>query len=121
MKIKAIPHLNPVISVSMCVGRLKVKKWLKEKHSKHWATMPGMKQPKLLLGNPSDKLSRDLMALDRKQHRLVLGLLTGHCTLGQHLHIMALSEGTKCRKRRHEAESSSHSLCQCSVLAEHYL
>jgi hypothetical protein len=111
---------KPVISISPCGGRLTVKEWLKERHSKHWAATPRMRQSKLIIGRPSDKLSRDQMALDRKQCKLVTGL-TDHCTLRQHLHIMGLSESTKCRKCGQEAESSYHILCQCPVLAGHNL
>jgi hypothetical protein len=46
---------------------------------------------KLFIARPSDKLCRDLMAVHRKQCRLV----TGYRTLRQHLHIMGLSESAK--------------------------
>jgi hypothetical protein len=45
----------------------------------------------MVLG-PSDKLSRDILALDREQCRLVTGLLRPY------LHVMGLSESAKCRK-----------------------
>jgi hypothetical protein len=68
---------EPSTTISPCVGRLKVKEWLKERHSEHWAAAPGMKQSKHFIGRPSDnKLSRDLMDLDRKQCRPATGLLT---------------------------------------------
>jgi hypothetical protein len=37
---------------------------------------------------PSELLSRDILALDRQQCRLMIRLLTGHYTLKQHLNIM---------------------------------
>jgi hypothetical protein len=88
------PFLDPklAISVSPCVGRLKVKDWLKERHSEHWAATPGMRQSVLFIGRPSDELSRDLLALDKKQCRLITGVSTGHYTLRQYLHIMGLSK-----------------------------
>jgi hypothetical protein len=52
-----------------------------------------MRQLKLFIGRPSDKLPRDLLALGRKQCRLITRLLlTGNCTLRWHLHIMGLLE-----------------------------
>jgi hypothetical protein len=46
------------ISTSPCFGRFKVKEWLQERHSKHWAAAPGTRQSKLFIGRPLDKLSR---------------------------------------------------------------
>jgi hypothetical protein len=69
---------EPAISISSCVSRLKVKEWLKERHPEHWAAALGMMQSKHFIRRPSDKPSRDLLALDRKQCRLLTGLLTGH-------------------------------------------
>jgi hypothetical protein len=112
---------EPAILILPCIGRLKVKEWLKEGHSKHWAAAPGMRQSKLFIGWPSDILFRGLSALDRKQCRLVIGLLTGHCTLRWHPHIMGLLESAKCRKCRQKEESSYHILCQCLLLAGHKL
>jgi hypothetical protein len=43
-----------------------VKEWLKERYSKHWAAAPDMRQSKLFIGRSSDKISRDLIASDRK-------------------------------------------------------
>jgi hypothetical protein len=62
---------EPAVPLSPCVGRFKVK----QRHSKHWPTAP------LARRTLSDELSRP-----------VTGLLTGHCTLRRHLHIMGLSE-----------------------------
>jgi hypothetical protein len=47
-------------------GRLKIKEWLKEKHSKRWATTLGMRQLKLFIEELSDKLSMNQLVLDRK-------------------------------------------------------
>jgi hypothetical protein len=34
---------------------------------------------KFLIERPVDKLSEDILALDRKQYRLVTGFMTGQC------------------------------------------
>jgi hypothetical protein len=102
---------EPAISISPCVDRLKVKKWLMKRHSEHWAATAGMRQSKLLIGRLCDKLSMDIVTLERKQCRPVKGLLTGNCTLRQHSHIMDLSESTKCRKCGREEESSFSIFC----------
>jgi hypothetical protein len=58
---------EPAITISLCVSTLKVKEWLKKRHSKHWAATLDMRQLKLFIERPSDnKLSGDLVALERK-------------------------------------------------------
>jgi hypothetical protein len=44
---------EPAISISPCIGRIKVKEWIQ--------------QSKLFIGRPPNKLSWDIMALDRKE------------------------------------------------------
>jgi hypothetical protein len=65
----------------------------------------------------------DCQGLYRKHCKLVTGLLTGCCSLMWHLHFMALSNHTSCRKSvGQEEESSCHTpniLCQCPGLARH--
>jgi hypothetical protein len=34
---------KPVVSISPYVGRLRIKEWLKERHSEHWATTSGVR------------------------------------------------------------------------------
>lgn len=46
----------------------------------------------------SDKLSRVILALDRKKYRFITGLLTGHCMLKWQVYIMSLLESAICRK-----------------------
>jgi hypothetical protein len=51
-----------------------------------------------------NELSRDLLALDRKQRRLVTGLLAGHCMLRRILHLVGFWESSMCRKCGQEEE-----------------
>lgn len=81
---------------------LKVKEWLMERHSEHWVATRGMRQSEIFIERPYYKTSSDLMPCNRKKCRLVRGLLTGHCTLRQHLLTTSLSENIKCRKCRRE-------------------
>jgi hypothetical protein len=58
---------------------------------------------------PAIIISPCVGTLDRKQCRLVTGLVTDHCTFRWHLHIMGLLESTKCRKCGQE-ESKQYKL-----------
>jgi hypothetical protein len=59
-----------------------------------------------LLKGLFEKLSRDLLTLDRKECRFVTELLISNCELRRHLHIMDSSETAMCRKC--EQKSSCH-------------
>lgn len=74
--------------------------------------MPGMRQSKFLIEGPLEKLSRDLLTLDREQYRL-----NGQRTLRQHLHVMRVSDNAVCRQVGQEEESSYHILRQCPAVA----
>jgi hypothetical protein len=49
-----------------------------------------MRQSKIIIERPANKLSRDLLALGRKRCMLVTGFLTGDCTLRQNINILSL-------------------------------
>jgi hypothetical protein len=70
--------------------------------SEHQAATLCTRQLKLFIEGPSEKPSRNLVALDKKKCRLV----TGHCSLRQHVTTMDFSESTACRKGEQEKESS---------------
>jgi hypothetical protein len=59
------------------LGRLKIKEWLGQKHSEHWATTLGTRLLKLFTEELLNKLSLNQLILDRKR----VGLLTDHCAL----------------------------------------
>jgi hypothetical protein len=69
-----------------------------------WAATSGMRQLKLYIEGPLEELRiyRGLLALNRKQCRLVTGLLTGHCILRCHLCGMGLLGNGLCRKCEQE-------------------
>jgi hypothetical protein len=46
-----------------------------------------------------------------------IGLLTGHNTLRQHLHLLGLQDSPLCRKCGVMEETSAHILCECETLA----
>jgi hypothetical protein len=81
-----------VIPISQC---FKAQNYgLAEKEALHILSCDTGCQSKLLTEQPSEKLSKDLLTLDMKECRQIIGLLTYHCTLRQHLHVMGLLDNT---------------------------
>jgi len=68
-------------------------------------------------GTPVLYIGRRFLKVNRTQSRVVIGLLTGHNTLGRHIHIMELCNDPICRKNGTEEETSVHILCECEALA----
>jgi len=70
-----------------------------------------------LISGPDLATRAQLLFFNRIQSRVIIGLLTGHNTLRQHLYVMGLSDDPICRKCGTEEETSVHVLCACEALA----
>ena len=57
---------------------------------------------------------RDLLALTRQMVRPVIGILTGHTQVQQHLSLMGLSNDPFCSYCKEAIESASHFFCHCN-------
>jgi len=75
------------------------------------------RQARELISGPNLATGARLLSFNRTQTRAVIGLLTGHNTLGRHLHVMGLNDNPTCRKCGTEEETSVHILCECEALA----
>ena len=65
---------------------------------------------------PSEIVTRNLLKLDKKNLRVITGLLTGHCPSNYHLGKMGIVHNTLCRFCHLEIENSEHLLCDCVAL-----
>ena len=65
------------------------------------------------------KRSAELVKLKRSQISCVVGVLTGHCLIGQHAKRLGLFSNDFCRSCRDEEEEESipHLLCNCPALS----
>ena len=49
---------------------------------------PGMRQRKALIDGPDVKITDQLLRMSRKDMRVAVGVLTGHCALKKHMHTL---------------------------------
>jgi hypothetical protein len=56
-------------------------------------------------------------AVGKDQLRWVVGLLTGHCHLKEHLWKLGLTDDPTCERCLQEDESATHILCDCEAIA----
>ena len=98
--------------------RRRMKRWVENKHLVLWCgPCSTQRQARELIVGPDLAMGARLLSFNRTQTRVVIGLLTGHNTLGRHLHIMGVCNDPMCRKRGTEEEASDHILCECEALA----
>ena len=71
---------------------------------------------KALIIRPAPKRTKELLALSRKNIRIVTGLLTGHRRVLKHLKVMGVSQTDRCRICNEEDETAEHILCYCEGL-----
>ena len=65
---------------------------------------------------PKSQVTKLLLNLNKKDLRIFIGLLTGHCSSRSYLHKLNLCETNICRLCDDEIESSEHILCNCGAL-----
>jgi len=74
-----------------------------------------MRQSRCLMGFFSR--NKSLMEFSRNYLRCVTGLLTGHCQMRRHMHILGLSQDPECHLCLEDEETRIHVLTQCPALA----
>ena len=59
-------------------------------------SLPKCRQAKLFLNTPDKGLARYGLSLEKKDLKILVGLLTGHVDLNRHLKIMGLRNAAVC-------------------------
>ncbi|XP_039314871.1 uncharacterized protein LOC120359800 [Solenopsis invicta] len=111
---------GPVLGVPFCLGRERLRAWLRSEHLEFWRNELRTKcrQAGALLGEtPSEGLGRDIRSLSRRDARLVVQILTGHGALNYHMRRLGRSDTAECRACGEEEETSLHILCDCPAYA----
>ena len=95
----------------------RLRRWLTNQHCASWRDLGNtQRQARELISGPSLGVKAKLLSFDRKQSRVVNGLLTGHNTLRRHLHLLGLLDTPLCRGCGVKEETSAHILCDCETL-----
>jgi len=67
----------------------------------------------MLLYGPNRQFSRSVLKLNRRDIKVLVGLLTGHSTLNRHLSVMKLRNDPLCPACGEEEETTFHFLGTC--------
>ncbi|XP_043465741.1 uncharacterized protein LOC122500735 [Leptopilina heterotoma] len=110
---------DPPVGVSGKCLALEFNQWLAVEHQREWQATKGCRQAKILLGtNINLKRKAEFRKLNRKEAKIITGLLTGHGDLRYHRHKMGIVDDPKCRKRGEENKTSIHIMCHCPALVQ---
>jgi len=89
-----------------------MKRWVDNQHLLTWfGPSSSQRQARKLFLGPSPTTKTRFLSYNRTQSRVVIGLLTGHNTLGRHLQLVALTNGSLCRRCGAQEETSALDLC----------
>ena len=77
-----------------------------------------MRQAKERIIGPNARLTKVLLSYSRKDLRIIVGLLTGHYHLNQHLYRIGVADNPECRWCLEEDETVCHFLGECLALTK---
>ncbi|KAI5735212.1 hypothetical protein M8J77_015582 [Diaphorina citri] len=109
---------EPAIGIPKCLAKMVVQDWIKKEHIRIWNTETEMRFSRRMIKEPSKRISKETMNLNRGDMRRIVGMLTGHCYLRKHLNTIGVYHGTtRCRRCGEEEESASHIIFDCPALS----
>ena len=113
-----LPYIGPepALGISPRAVRTSLRSWERQQLLLTWNNAPDCRQAKQLIPGIRVNLTQQLLALSRRQLRLVVGMLTGHNCLNRHLHIMGVVDDPTCPMCLEEVETSVHFLGECEAL-----
>lgn len=88
--------------------------WLQSQIPLKWVNMNTCNHTKKFLTRPSEAFSQKLLSLNKKDMRIVIGIITGHVRLNAHLSRMGIRADPDCDHCSHLEETAFHFLCECT-------
>ena len=80
--------VEQVLGLPNTLIRTYTQQWADKEQTKCWQTVEGCRQAKMFLHGPDKNLTHFALGLRKHDLQILVGLLTGHCTLNRHLAIM---------------------------------
>ena len=104
---------EPFLPLASITVKQLLYEWALQKHKEIWESSDSCRQTKLLISQPLTNISKKLLNLSRSMLRALIGLITGHHPVNDHLSTMGLSNTRLCRFCDIDIESTYHLLCLC--------
>ena len=104
---------EPCIAVSLHTLQESIKDWKTTTFKNHWHSLNRARQAKNCI-TINKSLTKFLLSLSRKNLKRLTDILTGHCSLNNHLHTIGIANNPNSNSCG-EIESAEHFLCHCSA------
>ena len=105
---------GPTLPMGRASLRATVDKAADERNKQRWRALRSGRQSKEALGSELDRVpSKKILNLTRPRLRNLIGMLTGHCRLDRHLHLMKYAEDATCKACGAAEETPDHFLARC--------
>ena len=105
---------EPAVGISPTAIKMALKHFVNARHTVRWSFVPGCRQSKQLVFGLDRYRTKELLSLSRKQLQIATGILTGHCGVQRHLHLMGITDQVNCPFCGKEPETVEHFMCKCS-------
>ncbi|KAK9510921.1 hypothetical protein O3M35_005597 [Rhynocoris fuscipes] len=83
---------------------------MQQKYQESWLETPAMRQTKLFMKSRSNLFTADLLNQNRQTVRMIVGILTGHCRLNNHICNCAKLKMT-CADIASKKRNQQHTFC----------
>lgn len=105
-----ILHVRPLVSLKNCVSTSVNEMWQCE-----WTRYAAARQTKLFLPEPDSKISKEILALSRRDVTRLVSLLTGHEPLNYHQSLVQEDVVDECRFCLQPGETFFHLVTTCPL------
>lgn len=107
---------EPVLALPFCIVRAALNNILQIQVQEHWRNQEGLTHSKACI-QPSEKLTKELLTLNRSGARAAVALYTGHGPFRAHLMKMGVpTDDVRCRYCGQEQETGLHVLLHCPAI-----
>ena len=110
---------EPLLPLSGQIIKDEIYDFILKQHCDYWNSQTSCTNSRLLIKKPLTEDHNWIVNLSRLQQRKLLGAITGHCTLKDHLFNIGLSSDRLCRFCLNDVESTYHIICLCSHFEGH--
>jgi Ribonuclease HI len=107
---------EPILGLPYSVVKRTIGDWMERKHIECWKSSKDCRHSKAHMEGPQQSRATKLLNMSRQQLSIVIGLLTGHLCLYDHLHKIGEDINPLCRRCLNGNETVEHLLCKCESL-----
>lgn len=108
---------EPLLAIDRMLVKKTISTWLEKKTCQNWQTTRGCEHTKGFIRKPEITITRQILNMPKKDTRLIIGTLTGHCKLNDHMTKLGMRDDPDCDLCGRTRETAKHILCECVMLS----